>query len=263
MRKSIEKDDGSRSIKQLKQAIFLKKVGYRYPAAKCDTLKDIEINFKKGDMVAIVGPSGSGKSTLIDLIPRLRTPTSGSISFDGEDIKKFSLKDVRQLISYAPQSSQIFNGTIKSHILYGKSDATDNEIDSAVQLSGAKDFIDNLPNKFDTKVGEDAVKLSGGQRQRLDLARALVKKSDILILDEPSSNLDAEAEEAFNQAIVKIRRETNITIIVVVHRLSNIVDADQIVVLNQGRVEAIGLHNDLLKQEGWYAKAWKMQEKRI
>jgi len=214
-------------------------------------------------MTAIVGASGSGKSTLIDLLPRLRLPIGGVIKIDGESIEKYRLKSLRQLISYVPQSPQIFDGTVRNHILYGKSDATDEEVQEAVYLSGSKEFINQLPKGLKTNLGEDAVKLSGGQRQRLDLARALVGKAKILILDEPTSNLDAESEERFKQVLSKIRKDTNTTIIIVAHRLASIVDANQIVILNQGVVEAIGKHAELLKQQGWYAKAWKIQNAQI
>jgi ABC-type multidrug transport system fused ATPase/permease subunit len=260
MKESQEKDNGSRYLRKLNDSILIDKVNYRYPETKDDVLKDVTIEFKVNEMAAIVGPSGSGKSTLIDLLPRLRLPTKGVIRVDGESIEKYKLKSLRQLISYVPQSPQIFNGTVKNHIHYGKRDATDKEIRAATSLAGAEEFIKKLPQGFNTVLGDDAVKLSGGQRQRLDLSRALVRKAKILILDEPNSNLDAESEEMFRKALIRIRKETNTMIIVVAHRLASIVDADQIVVLNEGKVEAVGTHTELLKQKGWYAKAWKMQK---
>ena len=263
MMESVEKDTGTEFLSQLKQSILIDNVSYRYPTGKGDALKDITIEFEVGTMTAIVGASGSGKSTLIDLLPRLRLPIGGVIKIDGESIEKYRLKSLRQLISYVPQSPQIFDGTVRNHILYGKSDATDEEVQEAVYLSGSKEFINQLPKGLKTNLGEDAVKLSGGQRQRLDLARALVGKAKILILDEPTSNLDAESEERFKQVLSKIRKDTNTTIIIVAHRLASIVDANQIVILNQGVVEAIGKHAELLKQQGWYAKAWKIQNAQI
>jgi ABC-type multidrug transport system fused ATPase/permease subunit len=259
MQASFEWDVGVKSLSRLNQSIMMDSVGYSYPAGKSSALKGITIEFKANKVTALVGPSGSGKSTLIDLLPRLRIPTKGSIQIDGLDIKKYELKSLRKVISYAPQFPQIFTGTVKNHILYGKLDATDREIQEAAYLAGAEDFINQLPHGFDTNLGEGAVKLSGGQRQRLDLARALVGKKSILILDEPTSNLDSESEELFKQALYKIRKETNTTIIIVTHRLASVIDADQIIVLNQGKVEAAAVHSELLKQNGWYAKAWKMQ----
>jgi ABC-type multidrug transport system fused ATPase/permease subunit len=259
MTESIEKDDGDKDLIKLKQSIVIDNVSYCYPLSKEDVLKKITIEFKANQMIAIVGPSGGGKSTLIDLLPRLRTPKEGVIKFDGSNIEEIRLKSLRQSIAYAPQFPQIFDGTIKNHILYGKSNATTEDVQEAVRIAGAEEFINKLPQGIETVIGEDAIRLSGGQRQRLDLARALVRKASILVLDEPTSNLDAESEDLFRQALQRIRKEENITIIIVAHRLASIADADQIVVLNQGVVEDMGKHNNLLKREGWYAKAWKMQ----
>ena len=260
MRHSIENDTGVEIVSQLKQSFEINNVSYRYPSAKSDSLKEVNIIFKANKMTAVVGPSGSGKSTLIDLLPRLRLPTKGIIKIDGVNIEKYTLKSLREMISYVPQSPQIFNGTVKDHILYGRVGATKNEIQEAIRLSGSEDFINQLPQGIDTILGEDAIKLSGGQRQRLDLARALVRKAPILILDEPTSNLDAESEESFKQVLYKIRKGTNTMIIIVSHRLASISDADSIIVLNQGRVTESGKHSDLLSQNGWYAKAWKTQK---
>ena len=256
MKNFVENDTGIEEIVHLEQSLLVNKVSYQYPDAKTSTLEDVTIEFKVNSMVAIVGPSGSGKSTLIDLLPRLRVPLKGFIQIDGKDISKYTLKSLRQIISYATQSPQIFNGTIKNHILYGKKNATNEEIEEAVRLAGAKDFIDSMPQKLNTILDEDGANLSGGQRQRLDLARVLVRKAPILILDEPTSNLDAESEEKFNKALYRIHNETNTTIIIVSHRLESISDADNIIVLNHGKVESSGVHVELLRENGWYAKAW-------
>ena len=259
MTESAETNDGVIDLIKLKQSILIDNVSYCYPSDNKDALNKITIEFEANQMIAIVGPSGGGKSTLIDLLPRLRTPREGGIRFDGNNIEKIRLKSLRQLIAYAPQFPQIFDGTIKNHILYGKSNAKTKEVQEAVRIAGAEEFINNLPQGIETVIGEDAIRLSGGQRQRLDLARALVRKASILILDEPTSNLDAESEDLFRQTLQRIRSETNITIIIVAHRLAGIANADQIVVLNQGIVEETGKHNELLKKKGWYAKAWKAQ----
>ena len=259
MKNFVENDTGIEEIVHLEQSLLVNKVSYQYPDAKTSTLEDVTIEFKVNSMVAIVGPSGSGKSTLIDLLPRLRVPLKGFIQIDGKDISKYTLKSLRQIISYATQSPQIFNGTIKNHILYGKKNATNEEIEEAVRLAGAKDFIDSMPQKLNTILDEDGANLSGGQRQRLDLARVLVRKAPILILDEPTSNLDAESEEKFNKALYRIHNETNTTIIIVSHRLANIAHADNIIVLNQGKVESVGKHTDLLSKDGWYSESWGIQ----
>ena len=259
MLSSVEQDKGIETLNQINQSVAINNVSYRYPLAKDNALKNITIKFKVNKMTAIVGPSGSGKSTLIDLLPRLRPASKGVIEIDGLNIEKIRLRSLREVISYAPQSPQIFDGTVKNHILYGKVGATNQEIQEAARLAGAIDFINQLPQGFDTVLGEDAIKLSGGQRQRLDLARALVRKAPILILDEPTSNLDAESEDMFKQVLYGIRKETNTTIIIVAHRLASISNADNIVVLNKGMIEAFGVHSDLLNQNGWYSKAWRMQ----
>jgi len=257
---SKEEDIGFNNINKLKSNILLDGVFYNYPKSHKSALSNIEFTIESGKMTAIVGPSGSGKSTLIDLIPRLRHPTKGSIKIDGIDYKNYTLKSIRKLIAYAPQTPHVFNGTIRNHITQGKKEATDNDVEEAITMSGCKSFINQLPEKLETIIGEDAVKLSGGQRQRMDLARALIKNSPILILDEPTSNLDAESEQEFKDVINKIHKETDTTIIIVSHRLASINYSDQIIVLNKGKVEDIAKHDDLLKnKDGWYAKAWQAQ----
>ena len=259
MKKSTEKDNGTEILGKIKKPILFNNVSYCYQDEKVDVLKNITLSITNHKMTAIVGPSGSGKSTLIDLLPRLRNPNNGSISINGKNIERYKLKSLRQSISYTPQSPQIFDGTVKDHILYGKANATADEINKAIDLSGSNEFVYKLPKGIDTILGEDATKLSGGQRQRLDLARSLVGDGDFLILDEPTSNLDAESESLFNKVLRKIRRETDTTIVIVAHRLTSIAKADQIVVLNNGTVESIGTHAELLSQNGWYSKAWKTQ----
>ncbi len=262
MQDNIESDNGEKVLSRVRQSIVFNKVSYQYAETSTEVLKNISIKFETAKMIAIVGPSGSGKSTLIDLLPRLRVPTKGAMQIDGVDSSKYSLKSIRKMIAYVPQSPQIFDGTIRNHILYGKKDSTDEEMQKAVYLAGATDFINQLPEKFDTNLGEDAVRLSGGQRQRLDLARALVRSAPILILDEPTSNLDAESEEMFRKALVRIRKETNTIIIIVAHRLLSIYIADNIIVLNQGVVESSGSHLELLEKSEWYSNAWKVQSNR-
>ena len=259
MRNAVEKDTGVRRLTQFKTSISINNVSYRYPSRDYDILKNITVEFKINQITAIVGPSGSGKSTLIDLLPCLRLPQKGEIWIDGLDIGEYSLESLRKMMSYAPQFPQIFTGTVKSHILLGRENATSQDIQEAICLAGIEDFINTLPQGIDTVLGEDAVKLSGGQSQRLDLARVLIKKAPILILDEPASNLDAKSEELLKQTFDRIREETNTAIIIVSHRLASISDADNIIVLNQGKIEASGPHLELLSQKGWYSEAWEVQ----
>lgn len=261
MKTSMEKDVGLEVLNKIDHPIVLNNVSYCYQGEKKNALNGVNLSILKHKTTAIVGPSGSGKSTLIDLLPRLRRPNKGDISINGINIEKYRLKDLRKLISYTPQSPQIFDGTIKDHILYGKNDATEDEIKKALHLSGSERFVEKLPKGINTVLGEDAIKLSGGERQRLDLARSLVGESDVLILDEPTSNLDVESEDIFNAVLSKIQSETNTTIVIISHRLLSIVNADQIVVLNNGIIESVGTHVQLLTQSDWYAKAWRTQGK--
>jgi ABC-type multidrug transport system fused ATPase/permease subunit len=258
MKSAIEIDTGNKELKKIDNDIRFVDVSYCYPLRSEKALDGVTITIKSNETTAIVGPSGSGKSTLIDLLPRLRTLTSGNIEINGVNIEKYTLSSLRNFIAYLPQTPQIFNGTIGNHISYGKPKASFNEIKKAAQLAGMDGFISKLPDGYDTFLGEEAVKLSGGQRQRLDLARALVRKSSILILDEPTSNLDAESEDKFNIVMARIRKETNTTIIIITHSLTSILTADKIVVLNSGKVEAIGTHNELVRGSSWYASAWRL-----
>ena len=256
---SLEVDNGRKTLASISNFILINKVSYRYPNTNVNALTDITLKIESNKTTSIVGPSGSGKSTLIDLLPRLRLPTKGEIKIDGININEYRLSSIRSLLSYVPQTPQIFSGSVKNHILYGKKSATDKEIEKAIELAGAKDFVNNLPLGINTELGDDAIKLSGGQRQRIDLARALVKNAPILILDEPTSSLDATSEENFMEVISAIRQKTKTTIIIVTHSLPSISTSDLIVVLNNGRIESMGTHYSLLKEKGWYSKAWRMQ----
>jgi len=259
MLNSKEIDSGSMTLKHEKIEVKFDDVCYKYPTSNKLALEGLSFSLLDNKMNAIVGPSGGGKSTLIDLIPRLRTPSVGSITINDIPIGGYTINSLRKAIAYVPQNPQIFNGSVKNHIRYGNIEATDKDLFMAAKLAGASDFIDELPDKYDTLVGEDAINLSGGQRQRLDLARALIQRAPLLILDEPTSNLDADAEESFNKTLVQIANETNTTIVIISHRLSGISKADQIIVLNNGKIENIGQHRELLASDGWYSSAWKKQ----
>ena len=222
-------------------------------------LRGVDLTIPAGKTTALVGPSGSGKSTMVDLIPRLRTPQEGRILFDGVPQSELDVASLRAGVSYAPQQPQLFNVSIADHIRYAKPDATDAEIRDAARLANAEGFIETLRDGYDTLLGENGAKLSGGQRQRIDLARALVRRAPILILDEPTANLDAESEMLFREALAAIRRETDITVILIGHRLTTVTNSDQIAVLMEGRVEAAGSHDALLAAGGWYASAFKSQ----
>ena len=255
-----EGNGGGLPFTQLLDALRIEGVWFSYdPPAYAHALSGVDAEFGAGRVTALVGPSGAGKSTLIDLIPRLRRPSSGVITADGVDIAAFSLDSLRAGIAYAPQVPQIFNVSVAEHIRYGKPDASMDEVRSAAELANASAFIEALPKGYGTRVGDGGLSLSGGQRQRLDLARALVRRAPILLLDEPTSNLDADSEELFRNALIRIRRETGITVIVIAHRLSTVTIADKIIVMQQGRVSATGNHESLVASNGWYANAFVKQ----
>ena len=255
-----EPTGGTREFTGIKDAIRFENISFDYRAgADLPALDDVTLEIPAGRITALVGPSGSGKSTLIDLLPWLREPRVGRIIFDDVCSTEFSFRSLRSRIAFVPQSPQIFNESAAQHIRYGNSHATDKDIHEAARLSGAADFIDELPSGYDTLLGEDGIRISGGQRQRLDLARALARQGDILILDEPASGLDADAEEKFRNALTRIRGETGITVILIAHGFSTVVDADQIIVLEGGKVMARGTHESLMREDGWYSRAFNKQ----
>ncbi|MEX0803120.1 MAG: ABC transporter ATP-binding protein [Candidatus Binatia bacterium] len=256
-----EEKGGNRTFERLDRDIAYEHVSFSYTSDDTPALSEVTIKLPAHRMSALIGPSGAGKSTFIDLLPRLRDPTAGEIRFDGVPIAEFSMDSLRAGIAFVPQQPQIFNISAADYIRYGKEDATDEEVGEAARLAGALDFIQALPQGFDTLLGDGGQRLSGGQRQRLDIARALVRRAPILILDEPTSALDAEAEATFRDALSTLRSETRLTIIVIAHRLSTIMDADKIIVLKHGRVEAAGSHDELMASGGWFSDAYREQQK--
>jgi ABC-type multidrug transport system fused ATPase/permease subunit len=257
-----EPKGGSLKLERVDHGIEYSNVAFSYRDANTPALFDISVKLPAHRMTALVGPSGAGKSTFVDLLPRLRIASAGEIYIDNAPLSEFSVTSLRAGIAFVPQQPQIFNISAAEHIRYGKDDATDEEVREAARLAGALSFIEALPQGFQTALGDGGLKLSGGQRQRLDIARALVRRAPILILDEPTSALDADAEAAFRDVLRTLRQETQLTIIVIAHRISTIADADQIVVLRQGRVEAVGDHGALMSAGGWYASAYHKQHHR-
>ena len=210
-----------------------------------------------GKKVAVVGDSGAGKSTLIKLLFRFYDVSQGAISIGGTDIRKLSLAALRQSIAIVPQDTVLFNDTLYDNIRYGRPDATDAEIKHAAELAHLSDFVESLPLKWQTKVGERGLKLSGGEKQRVSIARAILKGASILVFDEATSSLDSHAEKAILDALKAAAKGH--TSLVVAHRLSTIVDADTILVLSQGKVVEQGTHDSLLSQQGLYARLWRLQ----
>ncbi|MFP8889681.1 ABC transporter ATP-binding protein [Natrialbaceae archaeon A-CW2] len=218
---------------------------------------DITFEVPGGDTIALVGPTGAGKSTVLKLLLRLHDVDEGAIRIDDQDIREVSLPSLRQSMGYVGQESYLFYGTVKENVTYGTFEASDEEIVEAAKAAEAHDFIQNLPDGYDTMVGERGVKLSGGQRQRLCIARAVLKDPDILILDEATSDVDTETEMLIQRSIDKLTE--NRTTFAIAHRLSTIKDADKIVVLEGGQIVERGSHEELLQNDGLYAHLWGVQ----
>jgi len=223
-----------------------------------NALSNITHTFKKSTLTAIVGPSGSGKTTFIDIISGYRQPTSGTLFINEINTDKYNSESLMSLVSYVPQEPQIFDGiTVYEHIAYGRPNSTKEEVINASKLSGAYDFIKELPQEFDTVLVGKSSGLSGGQKQRLDLSRALLRDTPILIMDEPTGNLDLISEKKLMLNISKIREATEKIIIIIAHRVYTVMDADQIIVLEDGEISGVGTHTELLLSNSWYPKAVK------
>ena len=242
-----------------KGEIVFNSVSFNYPSRpEFNVLKNISFTAHAGETVALVGSSGSGKTTIASLILRFYDPTGGTIIIDGEDSRKVSLTELRKQIALVPQDVILFAGTIRDNIAYGKTNATDAEIEEAARKANAFDFVTSFPDKFETLVGERGIQLSGGQRQRIAIARAVLKDPAILILDEATSSLDSESEHLVQEALDKLM--VGRTSVVIAHRLSTIKNADKIIVLHQGEVQETGTHQQLIQNDkGLYYKLSRMQ----
>jgi subfamily B ATP-binding cassette protein MsbA len=252
-----EHDQGRQVLGRVKGELSFSDVTFRYPSAKDPALKGVSFSIPHGTTTALVGPSGSGKTTIASLVPRFYEIDEGEILIDGVDIRKVTLNSLRSQISYVGQESVLFNDTVAANIAYGSDEAPQSAIEEAARAAYALDFVNELPDGFDTVVGEDGVLLSGGQRQRLAIARALLKNAPVLILDEATSALDTESERYVQSALQNLTRDR--TTLVIAHRLSTIVHADQILVISNGRVAELGSHDELLALGGQYSLLYKNQ----
>ncbi|MFH0486345.1 SAV1866 family putative multidrug efflux ABC transporter [Staphylococcus aureus] len=253
----IKNGVGAQPIEIKQGRIDIDHVSFQYNDNEAPILKDINLSIEKGETVAFVGMSGGGKSTLINLIPRFYDVTSGQILIDGHNIKDFLTGSLRNQIGLVQQDNILFSDTVKENILLGRPTATDEEVVEAAKMANAHDFIMNLPQGYDTEVGERGVKLSGGQKQRLSIARIFLNNPPILILDEATSALDLESESIIQEALDVLSKDR--TTLIVAHRLSTITHADKIVVIENGHIVETGTHRELMSKQGAYEHLYSIQ----
>ncbi len=253
---TLTEDPQAISIPAFEKTIELRNVSFQYPDRKI--LENINLTIQKGQTIALVGASGSGKSTLADLIPRFHDATSGEVLVDGINIKKYKLKELRNLMGIVTQEPILFNGSIQSNISLGNFHANESDVIQAAQIANAHEFIMQKENGYASNVGDRGSKLSGGERQRITIARAVLKNPPILILDEATSSLDTESEKWVQDAIYNLMKDR--TSIVIAHRLSTVRHADEIIVLNQGKIVERGKHDELIALNGYYNRLVSMQE---
>ena len=253
---AIDEGDTEVNISEVKGSVVFDDLNFAYPD-RSEIINGLNIEIKPGTTQAIVGPTGSGKTTLIRLLLRFHDPTSGKILLDGKDLKSLKMKDLRSAISLVTQTITLFPGTVMQNIAYGKAGATEEEIIESAKVAEAHSFIMSLPDGYNTQIGEGGHKLSGGQRQRLSIARAVLKNAPILVLDEATSSVDNETEEALQKSLEIISKDR--TTIVIAHRLSTIRYSDSIIVLDDGKVVESGTHEELLDNKSQYFRLWNVQ----
>ena len=253
----ISEKSNSIKLNISKGEITFSNIGFKYNDDEKDILKSINLKIIGGEMTSLVGHSGSGKTTILSLIPRFYDRITGDILIDGQSIYDSTISSLRNNISLVNQDTTLFDDTIKNNIAYAKLDATDDEIFEAAKLSHCSEFIDKLPNKFDTVIGENGTRLSGGEKQRLSIARAMLKKSKIILLDEATSSLDAETESKIQEAIKLLTKDR--TTLVIAHRLSTVMNSKTICVVDDGKIVAEGNHNELLQKSDTYKNFYEKQ----
>ena len=257
IKSDIQDIDNAVEVNDLKNTLSFDNVSFSYGDEKDKVLNNINFQINKGEILALVGPSGAGKSTLVDLIPRFYDTLSGSIKIDGKDIKELKINSLRSLMGIVTQETFLFDDSVKANIAYGVENISDDKIKDAAIAANAHEFIKELPDGYNTIIGERGVSLSGGQKQRIAIARAIVKNPPILILDEATSSLDSESEKHVQSAIENLMSER--TVFVIAHRLSTVHNANKILVLENGQIVQEGKHDELVNIEGLYKQLHKMQ----
>ena len=253
----IKDSPDAKSLEVKSSEIKFNNLNFSYELDEGKTLESINLEFKGGKMTSLVGHSGSGKSTIMNLIPRFYDCQSGDITIDGQSVYGMTIKSLRNEISMVSQETTLFDDTIKNNIKYAKQDATDEEVFEVARLSFCEEFIKNLPNKYETLIGENGVRLSGGEKQRLSIARAMMKKSSIILLDEATSSLDTETESKIQEALKTLTKDK--TTIVIAHRLSTILNSNIIYVIDAGKVIASGKHDELINKSELYRGFYEKQ----
>jgi ATP-binding cassette subfamily B protein len=252
----IKDAPGAMELTDVRGKVEFCDVSFRYETETRNVLTHLDLSVEPGENIALVGPSGGGKTTLCSLIPRFYEASSGTIRIDGTDIQSVTLHSLRDHIGVVQQDVYLFSGSVRENIAYGKTNATDEEIESAARMAGAHEFIVSLPNGYDTYVGERGVKLSGGQKQRISIARLFLKNPPILILDEATSALDNESERLVQESLEKLARGR--TTFTIAHRLTTVRNADRILVLTENGIEESGSHEELIQKGGIYSELYRL-----